>query len=150
MAYEIDIEAMETRIVDRLRPLEIPTVESWGALELKQRDTFRLPAAIVLFNSVSFEDSDILGGVGQDGVALYDIFVIAESLRGPGEARKGPRGSYETIRRIMGRLGGYEAQSGYPIVVKGVTRLDEGDRLDRIVYGITVQHDIRISTAEES
>jgi hypothetical protein len=107
----ISLEEIENNIVDRvvaIMPNTFGVVAAVGDTASIKAHGTKFPQAFVVFESEEFPEPITFSDVLRNGLARWQVFVIAKQMRGPKEARRGLTGSYELSDDVRTVLEGFD------------------------------------------
>ena len=139
----IELRSIEDNIVSRLRDAVPGFVEvaAIGDVEGLAEKLGRTPASYVCFEAENYGESTVLGGVMQAGTITWQVYTVADSMRGRKSARLGDKGSYEFSDLTRNALLGYDPildrvgpGADHPIRLEGRQQYDFEDERKRRFY----------------
>jgi hypothetical protein len=139
----LDLEVLEDAILARLKSVVkgVPYIDSLGSIAaLTPESPMRFPAALPSFEGATPGETMTIGTVVQEGRMQWQVTVMAEALRGKYSARKGDSGAYETIKKVIVALEGFEIHPGWLMELAGIQRVEMEQFPYHSLYAVTFAH----------
>jgi Domain of unknown function (DUF1834) len=144
-----DTTSIEDNIIARITSQcpEFRIVESMGDITVIERALKTPPSALVVFESESYEDTNLIEPIYQDARMTWQIYIITNSMRDPKGARKGPEGSYKLGDKVKAALLGYDPvhnridQPDFPIQLVSTNQFNNEDD-DSYIWLLRVHHPV--------